>query len=194
MKKLGDLISPNDPELVQKTLSRLDEQDRWNDVFSTKLIELLDKHDAMRLNYRQMLLHATSELQAAKSNSSEAKQLLDSATVRCNDAAGVFLEASQTSEEAKELLNSAISQHKNGEKRLLELADKLASSSRKLELAEALMIDQIRKEKQMLVIAILVFIIAPLWLVGIVHPSVLSRVLATIITIVIGAVATRKVQ
>ena len=35
MKKIGDLVSPNDPELVEKTLARLDEQDRWNDVFST---------------------------------------------------------------------------------------------------------------------------------------------------------------
>jgi len=35
-------VGPEDAELVKKTLTRIDEQDKWNDVFSTKLIELLD--------------------------------------------------------------------------------------------------------------------------------------------------------
>lgn len=38
LKAYGDLFSPNDPELVAKTLTRISEQDTWNDVFSTKLI------------------------------------------------------------------------------------------------------------------------------------------------------------
>ena len=49
LKRVGDLLSPNDTELVEKTLARLTEQDTWNDVFSTKLIELLDKIDQVTM-------------------------------------------------------------------------------------------------------------------------------------------------
>ena len=65
MKKVGEIFSPNDPELIKRTLARLDEQDRWNDVFSTKLIELLDKQDGMRSDLRHKLTNAATELQAA---------------------------------------------------------------------------------------------------------------------------------
>ena len=61
LKRVGDLLSPNDPELVEKTLARLTEQDTWNDVFSTKLIELLDKIDqvTMAANAQQGAIFAS---------------------------------------------------------------------------------------------------------------------------------------
>jgi hypothetical protein len=42
LKGVANALSPADPELIEKTLERLAEQDMWNDVFSTKLIETLD--------------------------------------------------------------------------------------------------------------------------------------------------------
>jgi DNA repair ATPase RecN len=45
-----------DPQLIEVVQTRLDEQDRWNDVFSTKLIELLDKNDAIRSEIKKRLI------------------------------------------------------------------------------------------------------------------------------------------
>jgi chromosome segregation ATPase len=75
MKWAGDVLSPNDPELVHKTLTRLDEQDRWNDVFSTKLIELLDKQDGMRSDLRHKLTSAAAELHTATEKLARAEEL-----------------------------------------------------------------------------------------------------------------------
>lgn len=67
LKKVGDLLSPNDPELIEKTLTRLSEQDTWNDVFSTKLIELLDKIDLIKKEIRERLRNADERLGKAES-------------------------------------------------------------------------------------------------------------------------------
>jgi hypothetical protein len=48
LRDIGNVLSPNDPELVEKTLKRLEEQDLWNDLFSTKLIEVLDALDDIK--------------------------------------------------------------------------------------------------------------------------------------------------
>jgi hypothetical protein len=55
LNEIGKIVSPNDPALVEKTLTRLEEQDTWNDVFSTKLIELLDNVDAIKIETRAKL-------------------------------------------------------------------------------------------------------------------------------------------
>lgn len=52
LKKFGDLVSPNDPELIEKTLVWMEQQNQWNDVFSTKLIELLDGMEGARNELR----------------------------------------------------------------------------------------------------------------------------------------------
>jgi hypothetical protein len=56
------LLTPDDPELVAKTLVRIDEQDKWNDVFSTKLIELLDNIDAIKKENREKSRQNSQEL------------------------------------------------------------------------------------------------------------------------------------
>ena len=43
------MFAPEDAEVVAKTIARIDEQDKWNDVFSTKLIELLDSGKSVHL-------------------------------------------------------------------------------------------------------------------------------------------------
>jgi hypothetical protein len=42
----------SDEQLVKKAAAIRDEQDRWNDVFATKLIEVLDKIDSVRSEVR----------------------------------------------------------------------------------------------------------------------------------------------
>jgi hypothetical protein len=60
---LGDVakwFGPEDAELVKKTLTRMDEQDKWNDVFSTKLIELLDNIDILKKEIRERMRRVES--------------------------------------------------------------------------------------------------------------------------------------
>jgi len=97
LKKVGDLLSPNDPELVEKTLARLDEQDTWNDVFSTKLIELLDKIDQIKSEIRQRLRDADSRIQKAESVT-QAESILQEKAAQFGDASR-RLEMAQAAEE-----------------------------------------------------------------------------------------------
>lgn len=63
MSLLGDVakwFGPEDAELVKKTLTRMDEQDKWNDVFSTKLIELLDNIDILKKEIRERMRRVES--------------------------------------------------------------------------------------------------------------------------------------
>jgi exonuclease VII small subunit len=50
-----DRFSKADPQVISLVNDRLTEQDKWNDVFSTKLIELLDKNDVIRSEIRKRL-------------------------------------------------------------------------------------------------------------------------------------------
>jgi hypothetical protein len=52
MKTLGQLCSPNDHDFIKKTLARMDEQDRSNGVFSTKLFAVLDNTDSIKSEVR----------------------------------------------------------------------------------------------------------------------------------------------
>lgn len=50
------LLHPHDPELVAKTLARLQQQDEWNDVFATKLFGILDNIDRFQASVRGHLM------------------------------------------------------------------------------------------------------------------------------------------
>ena len=77
MGKIGELLAPNEPELVEKTLARLNEQDNWNDVFSTKLIELLDKIDQVKGEIRERLRSADERIKRAASVTQAESLLLE---------------------------------------------------------------------------------------------------------------------
>jgi multidrug efflux pump subunit AcrA (membrane-fusion protein) len=96
LKKVGGLLSPNDPELVEKTLARLNEQDTWNDVFSTKLIELLDKIDRIKGEIRERLRRADERIQKAESVA-QAESLLLETSAKFGDSSQ-RLELAQTAE------------------------------------------------------------------------------------------------
>jgi len=70
-------FSRSDPELVEKTLSRLAEQDKWNDVFSTKLIEVLDKIDQVKSEIRERMRKADDRIKKAESVEQAEALLLD---------------------------------------------------------------------------------------------------------------------
>jgi len=97
MKGLGKLFSPNDPELVERTLARLNEQDTWNDVFSTKLIELLDKLDQIKGEIRQRLREADKRIERAESVT-QAESILVEKAVKFGDASK-RLEIAQAAEQ-----------------------------------------------------------------------------------------------
>jgi hypothetical protein len=97
LKKVGDLLSPSDPELVEKTLARLNEQDTWNDVFSTKLIELLDKLDQIKSEIRQRLRDADKRIQEAESVT-QAESILREKAAQFGDASR-RLETARAAEE-----------------------------------------------------------------------------------------------
>jgi hypothetical protein len=48
-------LSKADPRVIEIVESRIGKQDDWNDLFATKLIELLDKNDAIRDEIRKRL-------------------------------------------------------------------------------------------------------------------------------------------
>lgn len=92
-----DIFKPSDPDLVEKTLARLNEQDTWNDVFSTKLIELLDKIDQIKSEIRQRLRDADKRIQRAESVT-QAESILREKAAQFGDASR-RLEAAQAAEE-----------------------------------------------------------------------------------------------
>lgn len=80
LRKFSEWVGPDDPELVKKTLARLSEQDTWNDVFSTKLIELLDKIDKVKSEIRERLSNADERIQRAESVTQAESLLLEKAS------------------------------------------------------------------------------------------------------------------
>jgi hypothetical protein len=101
MSSVGKLLSPNDPELVEKTLARITEQDTWNDVFSTKLIELLDNIDQINGEIRQRMRQADERIQKAESVTQAEVLLLDGAAKA--EAIGYMLAAKGDTLEAVRL-------------------------------------------------------------------------------------------
>jgi prophage DNA circulation protein len=112
MKVVGswtELFSPNDPELVEKTLARIAEQDTWNDVFSTKLIELLDNVDQVKSEVRERMRTVESVTQTASTSLEraetahkqasqgvlEGKRLLDQSTSQLGRAQNCTEEATR---------------------------------------------------------------------------------------------------
>jgi len=114
LKKVGDLLSPNDPELVEKTLLRLEEQDHWNDVFSTKLIELLDTNEALKKSARE----ATKALE-------EAKTLAAKAEIHFGDASRTMHAAKASLEVAIEHEGRALGDYQRASKLYKTIAPRL---------------------------------------------------------------------
>lgn len=101
MKSIGDVLSPNDPELVEKTLARIDQQDQWNDLFSTKLIELLDGLDGFKADARKRMLQIEEISETSKKSSIEAASSMREAKVHFHKSEQVLRTATQEFEQAR---------------------------------------------------------------------------------------------
>jgi DNA repair exonuclease SbcCD ATPase subunit len=130
LEELGKLISPNDPELVEKTLARLNEQDNWNDVFSTKLLELLDKIDQIKSEIRQRLREADQRIQRAESVTQAESALLEKAK-NFGDLSE-RLERAQAAQERASALAMDAKRRFDGAKEQLEDATKTLEYAREL--------------------------------------------------------------
>lgn len=155
MKTVGEIFLPNDPELVEKTLGRLNEQDKWNDVFSTKLIELLDKIDEVKAEIRESLRKADARLQKAESVTQaetillehaarfgDASQRLEIAHKSEKGAEANYLAAKQSAERAEQLFAEASDQ--------AGLAQKLAHAAKKDLEAANVSLEKIRLQEKRL--------------------------------------------
>jgi hypothetical protein len=100
LKTAAKLFSPNDPELVEMTLARLSEQDTWNDVFSTKLIDLLDNIDRIKAEVRQ-------SSRTAEQLGADAQKSLDDSVARLKHACDVEEKATAFLREAGQHLLSS---------------------------------------------------------------------------------------
>jgi hypothetical protein len=119
LTELGKLLSPNDPELVQKTVDRINEQDKWNDVFSTKLIELLDKIDQIKSESRERLRKADERIQRAESVTQAESSLFEKAA-KLNDALQLLELASAAERRASALAEEAKNRWEHSSIRLEE--------------------------------------------------------------------------
>lgn len=115
-----DIFSASDPELVKKTLARIDEQDKWNDVFSTKLIELLDNIDGLKKDIRErmrrveavkvaesMLLDEAAKTETLNTKLEETKKALGLAGQEFQAATVQYRGAEELREKAEEILAEA---------------------------------------------------------------------------------------
>jgi hypothetical protein len=128
LKALGDLVSPNDPELVEKTLARIAEQDTWNDVFSTKLIELLDNIDLLKSEHRQKLRAIEALVQKASASLERA----EGAHKRASDA---VMEAKRTLDESSRQFERAHGCAAEAERQMHVAECRLESSEHNLQRA-----------------------------------------------------------
>jgi cation transport ATPase len=132
--KWGSLLAPKDPVLVEKTLMRIDEQDKWNDVFSTKLIELLDNIDNLKADVRERLRQAHAVLRAEAMLVDEASKLeefqkkYENAQVALAEARLEHNYAKQAQDQATQELSQA-SAESNAAKRGYGLAHQLANQA-----------------------------------------------------------------
>jgi myosin heavy subunit len=104
-------VGKADPQVISLVHERLTEQDRWNDVFSTKLIELLDKNDQIRSEIRarleqlssgyraqQELLRAAEEHRRLSAEYQETTSALAAAQEGFSNAQKILVEASELRE------------------------------------------------------------------------------------------------
>jgi hypothetical protein len=124
-KWIGETIGPDDAEVVKKTLARIDEQDKWNDVFSTKLIELLDNIDGLKKEIRErmrrvekiklvesILLDEAARTEALNAKLSETEKALEYLRLEFLKARDQYQGAESLRKEANEIIAEGASRYR----------------------------------------------------------------------------------
>jgi hypothetical protein len=142
------MFAPEDAEIVKKTLARIDEQDKWNDVFSTKLIELLDNIDKLKKEIRErmrrvesvkfaesMLLDEAAKTEALNAKLSETEKALEYLGLEFRKAKDQYQGAESLRKEAGEIIAEAASRYRDakglaeGASREYKKAEEIGKSS-----------------------------------------------------------------
>lgn len=131
LQKAAELFSPSDPELIEKTLARIEEQDTWNDVFSTKLIEVLDNIDRLKAELRQ-------QMRDVQRSRDQVKQDLHGVDLLKVEVRQQMLKVEQLSAQAREDLQAAQDELGSSRKTLASSLSNLASSEQNLDAARNL--------------------------------------------------------
>lgn len=120
------MFAPEDAEVVAKTIARIDEQDKWNDVFSTKLIELLDNIDGLKKEIRDrmrrvesvkfaesLLLDEAARTEALNAKLSETEKALEDLRLEFQKAKDQYQGAESLRKEASETFAEAASRYRD---------------------------------------------------------------------------------
>jgi hypothetical protein len=132
---LLDVFRKKDPGLAVRLQQRAEQQDQWNDVFSTKLIELLDKVDAIRSETFKRLRRA-EELTIAEAALYEASTEHQRLAQGYKQAALSFQSATESLSSARELAAQADVVLQGATKIAFESEQVFSAASGKLEMAE----------------------------------------------------------
>lgn len=159
-KSWGNLLSPQDPELVKLTLDRLAEQDKWNDVFSTKLIEVLDKIDILRKEHRTKLRELDTTAQEVQERQNRVQVAYDSARKALEAAREEYTQAVIHCDCALNTAKSAERRCQEAERKLEKEAERQVVLAQQLQATHAL----IQQVKVVAIWAAAVFCIVQVWL------------------------------
>jgi chromosome segregation ATPase len=143
---ITDWFKPNDPEVVKLTLCRLDEQDNWNDVFSTKLIELLDKIDAIKREIRERMRKADERIQKAES-ATQAESLLLEEAEKAENLANKLADAETTLIAMRGEFQTAKSQYEGAQQLREESEEILAEAESKFGGAQELLAEAAKRHQ-----------------------------------------------
>lgn len=181
LKKAAELFSPSDPELVDKTLARLAEQDTWNDVFSTKLIDLLDNIDRLKSEIRQ-------SSRVIDQRGADAKKSADESVSRLNHACQIEEKATVALREARQHLllsetnlQAACKRNEAAESSLAKALE-FASEARA---RDARVLLRLRKAVLWAVVAIAFSLVALVWGAWFVFRATMPLWIACIVTVII---------
>lgn len=133
------LFAPKDSEFVKLALNRIDEQDQWNDVFSTKLIELLDNIDAIRGDLRSRMRTIEAAVQA--------ESLLIDEAAKAVDLSKKFSDAERSFKGMREQLGAATTAYHGAQSLRAESQRILDEAKGRFTRSEALLIEAISRHQ-----------------------------------------------
>ena len=99
--KVGGSFPSKHPEILEITLARVAEQDTWNDVFTNRLIQLVEKVEAVESEIRE-------GLRTAQTSASDGVAAAQRAELAQNAASERALEANRSFDSSENILKKTI--------------------------------------------------------------------------------------
>lgn len=127
-----DVLKADDPQFAEKSAQRFAAQDDWNDVFATKLIEILDKQDDFQARIRGQLMSA-AELERLRSDIEKA----DGALAECGQTAAKVAASGAGLEQAQRAAACARLKSEEADRQAVLAQSRLDAAARELGAAKA---------------------------------------------------------